>query len=116
MSATIADLRNRVLQELGRLQLGQSPQDQDKVAAETEYAKLHAELKAKGIVTWASTASIPDEFVFNLASIVAYRLTGSFGTSGERYQRIAVNNARAEDEIKLMAAPANESASEPTDY
>lgn len=120
MSKTKAQIRDRAATELGRLKLGQSLQNQDKVRIEEAYDEVYADLKSDGLNTWASTGSVPDELVPFVSGLVALRCANTYGVSVERFNRIAAvvgtDGERGKREIRRLVTPRHESMEEPTDF
>ncbi len=86
MAKTIAECRNRALVKLGKLPLGQTPGSALSSDMEDAYDQVYQRLKSRGLVTWSSTASIPDEFVEDIVALMAYER--SEGIPNDRFVRI----------------------------
>lgn len=114
--ATKAEIRNQALQLLGRLRLGQSPQNQDKVVIEQAYDEVYEGLKVLGLATWASTASVPTEVVPHVVALVAIARANVYGVSDSRLIRIKGQSDIAEREIRKLVTPKFESLEEPDNY
>lgn len=93
MAKTKAEIRNRALVKLGKLTLGQTPSGEMSSDMEDVYDQVYARLESKGMVTWSSTDSIPDEFVEHVASIMA--IERAEGIPESRYVRLANDASRA---------------------
>lgn len=120
MPSTKAEIRDRAAEELGVLRLGQALQHQDQVRIEKGYDEVYAELKSDGIVAWASTASVPDEYVPPMAFLVALNCSGVYGLSQERFARIVakagLDGELAKRDIRKFIRPHHELTDEATDY
>ena len=102
MAVTRANIAIRALRKLGRLAYNEEspgPLNDDALQA---YDEVYQELAELNIVDWGSTASVPDEYVFHVVSLVAFRLADVLGVSDSRYQRLSVDAARAEPSIRRM--------------
>lgn len=93
MAKTKAELRNRSLVMLGKLALGQTPTAALSNDMEDVYDQVYARLENRGLVTWSSTDSVPDEFVEDITALMAFERTE--GVPSERYARIAEAASRA---------------------
>lgn len=118
--ATKAEVKNRTLQLLGVLRLGQSAQHQDSTRMETAYQEVYAQLKELSLATWAVAGTIPNSITMWLVALMAHNAIDEYGVSDSRYQRImrlaGVNGENAKKEIKLLTNPAFESLDEPDDF
>jgi len=88
MSLTPNEIRDRAANDLGLLRLGQSLQAQDDSRISQAYNETYAELKEEGLATWASTASVPDQYAPHVISLVAYNCLDTYAVSLERYNRV----------------------------
>lgn len=100
MAKTKAEIRNRALVMLGKLPLGQTPTSLLADDMEDVYDQVFADLNSRGLVTWSSTDSVPDEFVDQIASLMAVRR--SEGIPNDRYARIAAAAAGAIQSISRI--------------
>lgn len=76
--ATITELRNKVLEELGVASVGETPSSEEAATIEGMYDEVYAELKSERLVSWGPTESIPAKFVRPIVVIVAAEaMTGS---------------------------------------
>lgn len=116
MALSKAEIRNRALEELGVIQVGTSPQDQDKVRVEEYYDQVYDILKDDGLNIWASTANCPDKLCPHMIALVAERGLNTYSTSNERYLRITNMANVARREIPKMVQPEYEGLDDPTDY
>ena len=114
--ATVTELRNQVLQTMGILRIGQSPQSQDKTEIESAYDEVYADLKQEGLATWTSTGGIPTEVLPHVVSLVALSRSDTYGISDSRLARIAAKASVAKREIRRLVTPKFESLDEPVDY
>lgn len=102
MAKTIAEVRNRALVMLGKLPLGQTPASALANDMEDAYNQVYARLEARGLVTWSSTDSIPDEFVEDVTALMAFERAEDIPES--RYVRIASAAQRAPANISATIA------------
>jgi len=114
--ATVAEIKRRTLEEIGRLRLGQSFQTQDNTFMQSMYDETYAELKELGLATWASTGTIPAELAPHLINIMALKASSVYGVSDSRYQRILAGASVAPGAMRQLTTPQYESMEEPVDY
>ena len=93
MAKTKAEMRNRALIKTGKLVLGQTPDGASSADMEDVYNQVYSRLENKGMVTWSSTDSVPDEFVEDIVSLMAFER--SEGVPEARYVRLANDANRA---------------------
>ncbi len=93
MAKTKAEMRNRALVKLGKLPLGQTPDGAASSDMEDVYDQVYARLELKGMVTWSSTDSVPDEYVEDVTALMAFER--SEGIPDSRYIRIRDDANRA---------------------
>jgi len=93
MAQTKAQIRDRALRMLGKLAIGANAVGEIADDIENAYDQVYEDLKSKGLVTWLS-ASVPDQFVEDVASIVA--INRSEGIPSERFKRIFARASVAE--------------------
>lgn len=84
---TKAQLRNRVLRELGVLAAGETATAEDAQVVEELIDTQHAMLARELFVDW-TTSTIPQNVYEPLAAIVAARGAGQFGVTGPRLQEL----------------------------
>ena len=100
MAKTKAELRNRALVMLGKLPLGQTPTAALANDMEDVYDQVYRRLELRGLVTWSSADSIPDEFVEDITALMAFER--SEGIPDSRYNRIASAASRAVNSISAV--------------
>lgn len=100
MAKTIEEVRNRALVMLGKLALGATPTGALAADMEDVYDQVYAKLERRGMVTWSNTDDIPDEFVEDVTSMMAFER--SEGIPADRYARIADAAARAYGNIAAL--------------
>jgi len=93
MPKTKAECRNRALRKLGKLAIGQTAESQLADDMDDAYDQTYARLAEMGLVTWSSTDSVPDEFVEDIVSIMAFER--SEGVPDSRYMRLRDDASRA---------------------
>lgn len=93
MAKTIAECRNRALVKLGKLPLGQTPDGASADDMEDAYTQVYARLARRGVVSWSPTDSIPDEFVEDIVSLMAFERAE--GIPDSRYMRLMGDANRA---------------------
>lgn len=99
MSKTIAELRNRALQKLGRLGRSQTATGALADDMNDAYNEVYAELKNKGLVAWAEAGPVPNEYVPHVVNLMC--ILRSEGISNERYQRLALEAGPIGDTARL---------------
>jgi hypothetical protein len=72
MAKTKANIRDRALQMLNLLAVGQTAESEIASDFEDAYDQVYAKLSRDGLVSWLSN-SVPDEFVEEVATLVAAR-------------------------------------------
>lgn len=115
-----SDIKHRALEELGVIEIGQSPESQHFDRIEDAYIETYTKLKVEGLATWSFTGTINNELVPFVVLMTAKNGLNSFGVSNDRYQRIisqaGPNNEIALREIRSLVTPRYESQEDPTDY
>lgn len=114
MSKTKAEIRNRALQLLGELAIGATPTADLANDMEDVYDQVYARLESRGLVTWSSTDPVPDEFVEDIAAMMAF--DRAEGVPPERYSRIANAAATATQSISAVISGRWINRREYTDY
>lgn len=102
MAVTRAEIANRALRRCGALGFGQSADQIRNDAALQAYDEAYAFLDELGIVEWGSTAEVPNEYAFHVVALTAYNLADDIAIPDSRYQRIAVDAANAERNIRRV--------------
>lgn len=113
---TASQLRDRAAQKLGLLRLGQELQSQDADRITQAYLEVYNKLKKDGFATWAYSGDIPEEFVNDLAFMVAESCLDDYGISQARYERIKIGAQNAMRDIMKFASPEYVSQEEPRDF
>ena len=114
MAKTIAECRNRALIKLGKLAIGQTPTSALSDDMEDAYNQIYARLEAKGMTTWSSTDSIPDEYVEDITSLMAFER--SEGIPNERFARLRDDASRALINISSTLSGKYNNPRDYTDY
>jgi len=111
-------IKQRVLEDLSVVEIGQSAASQDDARIEAAYREVYDELKELGLAVWSISGYLPNKIVPHVVALTAWNAiaSGSYGVSPERYQRIQLAAASAEREIRRVVTPKYESTSEPRDY
>ena len=108
MARTIAEVRDRALFILGKLATGQTAKGELADDMERAYDQIYDSLETQNLVSWGSTDDIPNEFVEDVALLMAFERSESIPT--ERFQRIAV---RGQGSLERIAAKINKSYQSP---
>ena len=114
MAKTIAECRNRALIKLGKLAIGQTATSALANDMEDAYDQVYAKLESRGLVAWSSTDSIPDDFVEDITSLMAFERAE--GIPNDRYVRIANDAGRAIGNISATISGPYTNPREYTDY
>jgi hypothetical protein len=93
MAKTSAELRNRALRKLGKLALGATATGAMADDMDDAYNEVYAKLDNLGLVTWASTEDIPDEYCHDVVSLMAYERADGIPT--ERLAKIQADSLSA---------------------
>lgn len=91
MSLTIAQMVQRVGEELSLVPIGQDLESQDKLRIQSTYVETYERIKLSGYATWSSTESIPSEAVPYVALMMEEKLLTSYSVPDSRYQRIKLD-------------------------
>ena len=117
MSLTKNEIRDRVATDyLGILQLGQSLQSQDDVRILQGYDEVYEYLKKKGLASWASTASVPDDIVPYMVALVAKNCSTTYRLSTERSALLLNDASTAEAKIRELITTDEILADPPRNY
>ena len=81
---TLTELKAAVLQELGVLATGESPNIGDATVVGDRYSDLYEMLLTEGLVSWASDDDIPDFAANPVTMMVAYLCCGAFGVPAQK--------------------------------
>jgi hypothetical protein len=98
---TLAQLRNRVLQELGVLSGTETATAEDADLVDTVIADIHDMLDREVYLTWVSSA-IPSTVMEPLVLIVAARVAGRFGLPDSRRAELWTLHGAAMGEIRTQ--------------
>jgi len=110
MAKTKAEVRNRALMITGKLARGQTAEAELAADFDDAYDQVYSSLETQDLVSWSSTESIPDEFVEDIALLMALQRSESI--PNERFQRVA---ARASGAIQRIASKINRTYISPFD-
>lgn len=112
--ATVNEVKNRALEELGKLRKGQSAKPADSTDVQNSYNEVYAVLKQLGVATWTSTAAIPAEVTPHVVALVAFNR--ATGVSAQRYARLQGLASVAIPGIRALTTPPHESLTDPDDF
>lgn len=99
---TKADLVLKILEELGVVATGQSPELEDSVKVAANIDPVIAELSAREIVDVPDVEAIQSEIFLSLATICAYELRAQFGLVGDALVDLTRKYGEAIDKINVM--------------
>jgi hypothetical protein len=98
--ATAAQIRDKAARKLGVKALGQALENSVSSDIDAAYDEVYARLRDEGLVSWHSTAAVPDEIVSPVVDLVAFARADEYGVGGERYQRLLFAASQAEIRIR----------------
>ncbi len=108
MTLSLANLPNRVLEELKVIESGGDGKTSKKDKVTTVYEEVYAALVDEGIIDWGPSDSIPTKRVQAIVAIVADRVKLSVGASAEVSEQVA---ADAEGAMSFLWRKATKEAS-----
>jgi len=118
--ATKAEIRQRVGEDLGLVPIGQSLESQDQARIDASFDEAYARVKENGLVSWASTAEVPDRIVPYFCLIMEEKLATSYSLPESRNLRIKTdagpNGEIALANIAKLTIQQYESIDSATDY
>ena len=88
MAVSKADILTRALIKLGVIGWGETPETVISADLGLAYNEVYARLLQENLVTWASSADVPDEMVAPIVNLVAQERIVEHSTNVERYQKI----------------------------
>jgi len=97
----LEDFYEEVLKKLGVLAAEESPSASDQLEAQNKYQQMHELYSERDLVTWFEDDEVPDWIADGFASMVAFRLTGTFSVGPEKY--ITLERAAGQGETDLIA-------------
>lgn len=117
---TVAELAQRVGEDLSLVPIGQSLEAQDLTRITATYNEVYARLKHKGLAVWASSATIPEELLPYVALMMEEKLVTSYSVPDLRAQRIKADAGPdgnfAELKISQLGMQPYESVTEESDF
>lgn len=116
MSLTKAQIRDRVGQAIGLVQVGQTMEDQDKTRIEQAYNEVYEELKEQSLNFWSLTGAIPDRFVPYVIALIVQNVNVDYSIPTERFARIAPTIQIAKLKISELGNQKYISINDPTPY
>lgn len=118
--ATKSELRDRAAQDLGKLRLNGTLQDQDKTRIEAAYDEVYDELKDKGLATWVSDGDVPSRLVPYVSGLMALNCLLTYSVSQERqaaiYRVVGVDGNLGRLKIRELTTPKYVSDDSPEDF
>lgn len=111
---TLAELKKRVGNLLGILEVGGTLNSQDDTRIGSAYTETYEQLKTEGINTWGSV--IPDAVGNHVVAVCALNCVDDYGVSNDRYQRIVAKANIALREIRKHTTPHYQSLDDPEDF
>lgn len=104
--ATSAEIREKAARKLGVLGVGQTLRSEISDDLDEAYTEVYRELESDDMALWEIDEEVPDQFVWPVVAMVAYRRAVEYGVPQERFVRIAGDQIIAESRIKRLQAPA----------
>lgn len=101
--ATLAEMRNRVLEKLFVLIAGETAEAEDTATVEKVIASTNEELRENELCYWADSAT-PQHLVEHLAAYYACYLANDYMDAGEAQTFIRLHFDRAEMKIRELTA------------
>lgn len=111
---TLAELKKRVGNLLGILEVGATLNSQDDTRIGAAYTETYEQLKTEGLNVWGST--IPNKVANHMVAICALNCVDDYGVSNDRYQRIVAKANIALREIRKHATPEYQPLDDPEDF
>lgn len=66
------------------------------------YAEVYAELEDDHLVTWSSSAAIPDKYVWSMKSLVAMHRLNEYAPPPDRAAQVQINAVEAMRRIRAL--------------
>ena len=98
--ATAAQIRNKAASKLGIKAIGQTLENAVSSDLDEAYDEVYARLRDEDLVSWHSTAEVPDEVVSPVVDLVAFARADEYKVNGEKYQRLMLAASQAEVRIR----------------
>lgn len=99
---TRADLVNKIIEKLGIVPEGMTPEVEDYGRVDRNLPSVLDELAAREILYVPDITSIPGEWFLSLSQICAWELRNEFGVTGDFEVTLEKANADAITKIKVM--------------
>lgn len=117
MALTKTEIKTRVATDyLSLIQLNQSLESQDSTRLGQGYDEVYADLKNKGLASWASTDSVPNELAPHVIALVAKNCYKTYKPSAEKISLIEADALIAESSIRALINSDYISQQDPVDY
>ena len=100
--ATLAQVRESAAENLGIVGEGETLPSYESADMTQAYAEVYAELQADELITWSSTANVPDQYAWSIAMLMAERRAVKYQVPPNRYQRIKFEAAEAITKIRAL--------------
>ena len=118
--ATVAEVRQRVGEDLGLVPIGQDLESQDQLRIDATYTEQYARLKDRGLALWPESGPVPDKLAESFCLLMEVKLLVSYSVPESRYLRITTQ-AGPDGQLALAAIAGEaveeyESHDEPTDF
>lgn len=117
MPLTKNEIRDRIATDyLGLIQLGETLEHKDSVRILQGIDEVYEYLKTKGLATWASTGSVPNDLIPFFTALVANNCSSAYSLSVERQNKIISDSATAEASIRELVSNSGTLEEEPTSF
>ena len=100
--STKAEVRGKVGLLLGIKPAGQALSNRYSSDLDDAYDEVHANLEALDLVTWASAAEVPAEFVSHVVALIALSRVTEYSVSGNRLNNIVSAASQAKNRIREL--------------
>lgn len=118
--STMAEVRQRVGEDLGLVPIGQTLEAQDQLRIDASYTEMYERVKEKGLATWPAAGPVPNKLVPSFCLLMAYHLLTSYSVPESRFIRIAndagPNGSLALNALAGLAVPEYESHNDVADF
>lgn len=116
MSVTLAELRNRTLEDMGVIEIGGIPDDRYKTRVDQAYNEVYDDLKDQSLNFWSNIGEIPNRFVPYVSALIIENLKVGIPISQERYARVFPTIQKAKFKISELGSQKYETTSKPVYY
>ena len=116
MSLTKEQIIDRVAQEIGILQIGQSLENTDNVRIEQGFNEVYDDLKRDNLNYWSINGDVPNQFVPYFVALISDNVSNTYSIPNERYARLVPMIQKSKAKIASLGAESYKSTKKPLDY